>query len=255
MSQPSLVGLPESGPKTINVIEVRDRFRVAVLHSRLAPGSLHSQGDVRELLDVGRTPFREALRMVQAEGLIEIRGNGQLWIPELSVEDFTLVQIERIALESAAVRLSVPWMGPDEHAHLEGLMAQMTHYVSFEHFDRMEHPHLEFHRRLTAGAGRALQDTIADLTDRVGRYRWANATVVQGHWAARAQEHRAILDATIAGDPEAVVAQLIRHYLGSGRRLVEALGSPDGPLGHEWFERRILGSLPASVRYDVLELG
>lgn len=253
LSNSHLSAVPEPAARSAGVTEVRDLLKVAVLRSRLAPGSLHAQGEVRALLDVGRTPFREALRMVQAEGLIEIRTNGQLWIPELSVEDFTRIQIVRIALESAAVRLSVPRLGPDEHAHLEGLMAQMTHYVSFEHFDRMEHPHLEFHRALAAGAGARLQDAIADLTDRVGRYRWANPTVVQGHWEAREKEHRAILDAAIAGDPERVAAHLIRHYLGSGRRLVEAMGVPNGPHGHEWFADQILNSLATSVRRDVLE--
>ncbi len=246
----------EPGPvlKSLSVTEVRDRLRAAVLRGRLRPGALHSQGEVRTLLDVGRTPFREALRMVQAEGLIEIRSNGQLQAPELSVTDFTRVQIARIALESAAVRMSVPGLGPDRLAHLEGMIAQMSHYVSFEHFDRVEQPHLEFHRSLASGAGDSLVGAISDLTDRAARYRWANPTVVQGHWEVRTREHRAILDAAIAGDPELVVAHLIRHYLGSGRRLVEAMGVPDGPQGHRWFEAQILGSLAPSVRQGVCEL-
>jgi DNA-binding GntR family transcriptional regulator len=235
-------------------MEVRDRLRAAVLRSGLRPGTLHSQGDVRTLLDVGRTPFREALRMVQAEGLIEIRSNGQLRIPELTIDDFTQVQVVRIALESAAMRMSIPRLGPDDLAHLEGLMAQMSHYISFEHFDRMEFPHLEFHRALAAGAGSGLVGAISDLTDRIARYRWANPTVVESHWEARAKEHRAILDAAIAGDPERAVAHLIRHYLGSGRRAFEAMGVPDGPHGHEWFEEQIMSSLAASVRRAVLEL-
>lgn len=254
LNQSLVTGTSEPAPKSLNVAEVRDRLRTAVLRSRLRPGSLHSQSEIRTLLDVGRTPFREALRMVQAEGLIEIRSNGQLRIPELSIADFTRVQIVRIAVESAAVRMSVPRLGPDELADLEGLMAQMSHYISFEHFDRMEQPHLEFHRALAAGAGSGLLDAITDLTDRVARYRWANPSVVQGHWEVRAKEHRAILDAAIAGDPERVVAHLIRHYLGAGRRLAAALGVPDGPQGHEWFEEQILHSLATSVRQAVLEL-
>jgi DNA-binding GntR family transcriptional regulator len=254
MSDPLLVDDPELAPKSLNVAEVRDRLRAAVLRSLLRPGTLHSQGEVRALLDVGRTPFREALRMVQAEGLIEIRPNGQLQIPELSIDDFTQVQIVRIALEAAAARMSVPRLGPGDLAHLEGLMAQMSHYISFEHFDRMEYPHLEFHRALVAGAGSGVAGAISDLTDRIARYRWANPTVVQSHWSARAAEHRAILDATIAGDPERVVANLIRHYLAAGRRVIEAVGEPDGPQGYEWFEEQILSSLEASVREDVLEL-
>ncbi len=232
--------------------EVRDRLRTAVLRGRLAPGSLHSQGEVRALLDVGRTPFREALRMVQAEGLIEIRSNGQLLTPALSIEDFTRVQAARIALESAAVRMSVPRLGPDDLARMEGLLAEMAHYISFEHFDRFEDPHIAFHRALTADAGESLERTINDLTDRVARYRWASPPAVRRHWEVRAREHRAILDAAIAGDPELVVTHLIRHYLASGRRVVAALGELDGPRGREWFEAQTLNSLAESVRHAVL---
>jgi DNA-binding GntR family transcriptional regulator len=192
--------------------------------------------------------------MVHAEGLIEILSNGQLRIPDLSIEDFTHIQIARIALESAAVRLAVPQLGPEELAHLEGFMAQMSHYLSSDHFDRIEQPHREFHRGLVAGAGAELLLKIDDLADRMGRYRWAAGAVVREHWHQRTEEHRAILDAANAGDPEGVAAFLVRQYLSSGRLLAETLGVPDRPQGRQWLEEKILASLPPSVRTAVLKI-
>jgi DNA-binding GntR family transcriptional regulator len=236
------------------VTEVRTRLREAVLRSELSPATVHSQDEVRTLLDVGRTPFREALRMVQAEGLLEVLPNGRLKIPELSIDDFTQIQISRIALESAAARLSVPNLGPDDFAQLEGYMAQMSHYVSAEHFDRVEHPHLQFHYGLVAGTGPEILSKISDLTDRAGRYRWAFDEVVRTHWETRTAEHRAILDAAIANDPEGVAARLALHYLGSGRRLADALDADSSSEARERFERRILASLAPSLRTAVQEL-
>jgi DNA-binding GntR family transcriptional regulator len=240
--------------EALNVAGVRARLREALLRSELPPASVHSQDEVRTFLDVGRTPFREALRMVQAEGLIEVLTNGRLKIPELSMDDFIQIQISRIALESAAVRLSVPGLGPDDFAHLEGYMAQMSHYVSSDHFDRVEVPHVAFHRRLVAGAGAELLARIIDLTDRAGRYRWAYSSVVRGYWETRTAEHRAILDAAEAGDPEGVAARLARHYLESGHRLAVALGEAEQLENDERFRDRILTSLAPSLRDAVLAL-
>lgn len=244
----------QAADATLSVAGVRARLREAVLRSELAPATEHSQDEVRTFLEAGRTPFREALRMVQAEGLIEVLTNGRLKIPDLSMDDFIQIQISRIALESAAVRLAVPGLGPDEFAHLEGYMAQMSHYVSSDHFDRVERPHVEFHRGLVAAAGSELLVRINDLTARAGRYRWAFSSVVQAHWEERTAEHRAVLDAAKAGDPEAVAARLTLHYVESGRRLAEALGETDGLPSAERFRERILRSLAPSVRTAVLKL-
>jgi DNA-binding GntR family transcriptional regulator len=248
------VATADPGVERANVAGVRARLREALLRSELPPDTVHSQDEVRTFLDVGRTPFREALRMVQAEGLIEVLTNGRLRIPGLSMDDFIQIQIARIALESAAVRLSVPGLGPDDFAHLEGYMAQMSHYVSSDHFDRVELPHLQFHRGLVAGAGAELLVRINDLTDRSGRYRWAFSSVVRSHWETRTAEHRAILDAAKAGDPEDVAARLALHYLESGHRLADALGGNDQLSSGERFRDRILHSLAPSLRDAVLKL-
>jgi DNA-binding GntR family transcriptional regulator len=241
-------------PTGLSVTEVRARLREAVLKSELRPATEHSQGEVRMLIDVGRTPFREALRMVQAEGLIQILSNGRLKIPELSTEDFTQVQIARMGLESAAARLSVPKLDPEDLAHLEGYMAQMSHYLGAEHFDRIESPHLDFHRGLVAGAGPELLAEINDLTDRAGRYRWAFSAALTDYWDTRTVEHRAILDAAKDGDPEGTAIRLVKHYLETGRPLGERLAEADGSHGREWFEERAFASLAPSVRSAVLDL-
>jgi DNA-binding GntR family transcriptional regulator len=244
----------EEESKGLSVSEVRSRLRQAVFKSELRPGSLHAQGDVRTMIDVGRTPFREALRMVQAEGLIEILSNGKLKIPDLSTEDLTQIQIARMALEAAAVRLTVPKLGPDDLAHLEGFMAQMSHYVDADHFDRVETPHREFHRRIVAGAYPEVLSELDELADRAGRYRWAFSTESRDYWEIRTVEHRAILDSVKADDPEGVAIGLVHHYLETGRPLTERMGAPDGGDGKAWFEERALASLAPSVRSAVVDL-
>lgn len=242
---------PALDERSLSVSAVRSVLRQAVLRSELRPGSVYSQDEVRTSLQVGRTPFREALRMIQAEGLIEVSANGRLKIPELSVESFTEIQIARIALESAAARLSVAVLGPDELALLAGYVGQMAHYLSTDHFDRVETPHQSFHQGLVAGAGPAILERINDLRDRASRYRWAFADRVRGHWDVRTAEHRAILDAAIAGDGERVAVLLSAHYLDAGLLLAETMDDPDG---RQRFEQLTLGSLAPEMRRAVENL-
>lgn len=249
-----MVTVTESDDRAPGVAEARNQLRQAVLRTELRPGGLYSQDEVRKLLDVGRTPFREALRMVQVEKLIEMLPNGRLRVPELSMDDVTQVQIARIALETAAFRSTIPALTPEDLAHLEGFMAQMSHYLSSDHFDRVETPHLEFHRTLVAGAGTTLAAKIGELSDRFRRYRWAHSTELRDGWPHRTEEHRAILDAVITRDVEGAVAQLVRHYLEAGILLASFMQGEEGSGEPERFEEAILASLAPSVRSAVEQL-
>ncbi|MEU9546728.1 GntR family transcriptional regulator [Streptomyces mirabilis] len=209
---------------------------------------------MRQLVAAGRTPFREALRMVQVEKLVDILPNGRLMVPELSMEDFTQVQIARISMEAAAARLSIPRLEPENLAHLEGYMAQMSHYVNSDHFDRVEKPHRDFHRGILAHAGETIVLKIDELSDRIGRYRWAYSVELRPAWPNRTAEHRAILDAVNAGDVEEAVTQLVRHYLNAGLLLAEFMEATSGPGGGDRFRDAILVSLAPDVRAAVSRL-
>jgi len=236
------------------VAEARSRLRQAVLRTELEPGGIYAQDEVRKLLDAGRTPFREALRMVQVEKLVDILPNGRLLVPELSMDDFTQVQIARISMEAAAARLSIPRLEPEDLAYLEGYMAQMSHYVNSDHFDRVEKPHREFHRGIFVHAGETVVTKIDELSDRIGRYRWAYSVELRPAWPNRTAEHRAILDSVNKGDVEGAVTQLVRHYLNSGLLLADLMGAAGGPGSGERFRDAILASLSPDLRAAVSRL-
>lgn len=227
----------------LSVPEVRTRLRDAVLKGVLSPGSLHSQDGIMEMLSVRRTPFREAVRMVQAEGLVQVLSNGRLKVPDLSVQNFGEIEIARIMLESAAVRIAVPRLDLDAVARLEGLMAQMSHYVATDDFERLEPPHVEFHLGLVAPAGVLFRSAIADLLEKSRRYRWAFVTGQPEFWELRIAEYRSILDAAKDGSVERVATELARHHIQAGRRLVQLMGEVGGPARGEQFDRALRVSL------------
>ena len=204
-----------------NVADVHDRLRTAILHGDLAPGTSVSQAQLTADFGAGRTPLREALRLLQREGLVIAEPNRQIRIATLSADDFEELSIARLALEAVAIRITVPTLTTADIAELEGAMAQMEHYHKTGDQAGVRGPHRAFHATLVAAAGPRVRSEIAELADHAERYRVRFDAF--GSWDDRRAEHRTILDAAAAGDPDRSADRLAEHYARTAALVLEAL--------------------------------
>src|SRR3954465_3136685 len=206
-----------------NVAAVHDRLRAAILSGEIPAGQATSQSPLARDFGAGRTPIREALRMLQREGLVLAEPNRRARIAELSASGAEELYVARIALEAVAVRITVPGLTADDLATLEGLMAQMDFYMRRRDNDGLRAPHGEFHARLVAGAGPRVTTLLRQLFDHAERYRRAFGGIGPEGWDARQREHRDILDAAVAGDAERAAERLVAHYAGTAGRVFRAI--------------------------------
>jgi DNA-binding GntR family transcriptional regulator len=211
-----------------NVAIVRDRLRTEILAGQIPAGET-SQAALARQLDVGRTPLREAIRMLQHEGLVISEPNRRVRIADLSAPDAEDLSLMRIALEGVAVRLTVAALGSGGVAELEGLMAQMEHYKRREDHFGYAGAHRAFHARLIVAAGERVTAMAAQLFDHAERYRVVFAVQTPQLWDARQAEHRSILDAAGAGDCDAAVLGLAEHYGSSAAMIFAGLGGSYTP--------------------------
>jgi DNA-binding GntR family transcriptional regulator len=195
-----------------HVALVHDRLRDAILRGELPAGQTTSQVTLARDFDVGRTPLREALRLLQREGLVVSEPNRRVRIAELSSADAEELYVMRIALEAVAIRITVPTLTSTDLAELEGYMAQMDHYMRSEDRGGMRAPHRAFHDRLVRASGERVTITIGQLFDHGERYRLAWGATTPERWEQRRAEHRAILDAAAAGDADLAARHLAAHY-------------------------------------------
>ena len=202
---------------------VHDRLREAILGGELPAGQTTSQVTLARDLDVGRTPLREALRMLQREGLVVSEPNRRVRIAELSSSDAEELYVMRISLEAVAIRITVPALGSSDIAELEGYMAQMEHYMRLHDGPGMRAPHRAFHDRLVRAAGDRVTTTIGQLFDHAERYRLAFGAATPKGWEMRREEHRAILDAAAAGDGDLAAQRLAAHYAHTAAFIFAAL--------------------------------
>ena len=218
-------------PKTRDgqsVIAIHACLRTAIQRGELEPGSSVSQGQLARSFGAGRTPLREALRMLQREGLVIATPNRQVRIASLTAEDFEEISIARLALEAVAIRITVPTLKAADFAALAGYMAQMGYYQNVDDQRGFREPHRAFHRTLVAAAGPRVLAEISELTDHAERYRLRFSAF--GNWDDRRAEHQAILDAAASGNPDLAADCLAEHYVRT-LPLVFGVLDPDHDLG------------------------
>src|SRR6201995_4945203 len=154
-----------------NVEQVYRRVREAILEGQIAPGTVMSQVALADDLGVSRTPLREALRMLQSEGLVEAQANRRVTVTPISATDLEELVVMRVALETEAVRLSIPRLIPEDLAALAGRLAEMAHFAEAKDYARWQAPHSAFHRGLTRPAGARLNAQLQQFSDHAERYR------------------------------------------------------------------------------------
>ena len=221
-------------PFGYSVPAVYEQLRALILEAKIEPGKATSQGELCSLTGASRTPVREALRMLQNEGLVVLVANRRMRIADISVEELEGLQAMRIALEGLAIRYTVGRLKREQLAELEGLMAQMEDYLQDTDFERHQIPHRAFHLLLVSHATETELKSIATLNDHMIRYRKVNDSVVAPEtYRVRSAEHRAIADAARAGDEDAAASALVHHYL-------RTVGTVAAELKPGYFPERVL---------------
>jgi DNA-binding GntR family transcriptional regulator len=201
--------------------DVYDRIRNAILDGELAAGAVMSQVALAEELGISRTPLREALRMLQGEGLVVSEPNRRVRVAEMTPPDLEELYIMRVTLEAEAMRLSVGLMTPERMAGLEGHMAEMAHFAQERDYRRWVVPHSRFHRALTDPAGARFNELLLQLFDHSERYRRLHIGFGPSAWATAG--HRKILDAVKEGDRDRSAALLAEHLARTGLEVIELL--------------------------------
>jgi len=196
-----------------SVTAVYERLREAIVTGEIPGGAVSSQLALSRDLEAGRTPLREALRLLQNEGLVVGEPNRRVRVAELTGPDLQELYTLRILLETAAVRLTIPNLDSSDIAEMRGYMAQMDHYGGDRDWAGLRGPHKAFHRKLVEAGGPRTVKLIEDLFDQAERYRLAHIAATTEQWAERQVEHQDLIDVAVERNVEETAKVLTRHYI------------------------------------------
>ena len=187
------------------------RIRQAILEGEFSPGSRVSQVKIAEDLGLSRTPVREALRMIEREGLILSTHGRQVVISPTSMADLDELYALRIKLDTTTVRLTVPLLTVDDIAEMRSCMMQMISNEDEGNFNPFDAAHRQFHMIAIRSAGPRHIDYSAHLNEHAERYRRLYLVGENSYKHSRA-EHSTILAACEQRNGDAVAHLLAEHY-------------------------------------------
>ncbi len=198
---------------------VADVLREAIATSDFPEGYQLLQNDIADALEVSRTPVRESLRLLEAEGWVVFSPHRGAVVATLSSDEVRQIFEIRFVLEALALKRSIPQIEP---AVLNQAAALLDELDVEEDIGRWVALNRRFHLTLYAGAGTRLLSLIESQYDAVDRY--LRLELVEMDNAGDSQdEHRAILAACRARDVERAIALSEPHIAGAGVDLAEAL--------------------------------
>lgn len=189
---------------------IAERLREQILSGELAPGARIRQEEVAGALGASRVPVREALRILQSQGLVVIRANSGAWVSQMNLDECQVSYKMRERLEPLALAESIPNLTPETMARLDELQARIEANSDLEEFLRLDR---ELHLLTYSGNPyRELDELIDRLWNTTQPYRRAYVQR-SGHvrdWVINA-EHRLLLDAIRRSDTQDAERILAGH--------------------------------------------
>jgi DNA-binding GntR family transcriptional regulator len=198
---------------------VRDRVRKAILDGDFEPGTQLRQDELAERYGTSRSPVREALRQLEAEGLVTIHPNRGAAVSSISLDDVLEMLEIRIALECRALRLAVPNM---VDVDLEAAADILKSYDAEPHPRKWGEMNWQFHKTLYAPCSRPKLIAMIEANyGHVGRFIRVQVSLAAGKERPQ-REHYAMLDACCRGDIDGAARLLEEHIIHTQKSLVAA---------------------------------
>lgn len=165
-----------------------------ILDQRLSPGQALNEAELARILEVSRTPIREALHRLETAGYLTQTGHGYV-VVELGNDDVINVYRVRAALEGLGAHDAAGVITRRALGELEDLFEDMEQAREDQDDARLSELNSQFHHAIAAASGnRYLEAMLDSIYDAFERFR-ATALLQPGRRDNAAEEHGALIDA------------------------------------------------------------
>ncbi len=190
--------------------EVAELLRQRIFRRELQPGSWIDELKIAEEYGISRTPLREALKVLAAEGLVTMKVRRGAYVTEVSEKDLANVYHLLGLLEADAAAVVARTASAEQLAELRVLHAELAAATGDrDHFFELNE---RFHLRLLEIADNRWRDQmVADLR-KVMKLNRHNSLFKSGRMQESLAEHQRILDALLARDADAAQARMREHF-------------------------------------------
>ncbi|WP_022885818.1 GntR family transcriptional regulator [Glaciibacter superstes] len=189
---------------------VYEVLHLRIVSGKLKPGSRLSVPAIARELDVSRSPVREAVMGLVGEGLAQETHNRGAVVTRFTPAALVSLYEAREALEGMAARLAAPRFGTDERQRMLGILREHDEVARRGDFLRHIEVDAAFHLEIRRTAG---SPTILRMLDEIQAQVAVamRSTSVSGGMKQAVEEHRAIFDVLVTGEPEGSEQAARRH--------------------------------------------
>src|SRR5437762_3011923 len=211
-------------PRQSLTLAVADKLRDQIIRGEIAEGVQLRQDAIATQFQVSRIPVREALRQLEAEGLITIVPNRGAIVPVLAPEDVEELFTIRALLEPELLKLSIPQLTQGDFSQAETILRKFeTELRSEGHVATWGRLNWQFHSILYSRADRPRFLSIIRNVNNSGE-RYTRLQLYLTHGVQRAnEEHHQILELCRQRDVPGACKVLRQHIQYAGQSLKQAL--------------------------------
>lgn len=188
-----------------------------ILDGTLPSGAKLTEATLADQIGVSRGPVREAFRTLEEAGLVRTEKNRGVFVRDVPVEEALEIFEVRAVMDLYVGRKLAQGITPTEVRELRQLVDAMEQAVKIDNAHDYHRFNLKFHDRLLelAGNGKLLA-TYRRLVNELSLFRRQNLTAES--MTVYSREHRQIVKAIAAGDPEAAGQAMYQHVMNSRER-------------------------------------
>jgi DNA-binding GntR family transcriptional regulator len=183
-------------------VSLLDKLRMAIYHMEFAPGQRLVESELARKYDTSRGAVREAIALLQNEGLVTRERNRSAWVRPVTIEEAIEILEVRAVVEGLCAAKAAARASTEDHRVLRTLADEMT--VAVARGDVLTDSMVsdQVHTKIREIAGQqAAADIINRLRHQGVRYQF-RVSLLPGRLVQGFEEHLGIIDSVIVGDPE-----------------------------------------------------
>ncbi|MBB5217474.1 GntR family transcriptional regulator [Parapusillimonas granuli] len=230
---PLLAPYSASAPITTDAVDrrtlpttVADRLREMIIEGQLPAGSRLNERALCDLLQVSRTPLREAFRLLSAEGLVRMQPNRGAQVIALSEKDVRESFEVMCALEALSGELACQRISEEEIAEIKALTFEMQACHARRDLSSYYHVNRQIHDLINAAGHNDLLSTVYKTINlRLQNLRF-RSNLNHDKWDQAMLEHQEMVDALVARDGARMAKVMRLHLQRKGETVLENLNPP-----------------------------
>jgi len=203
--------------------QVAQRLRQMLVEGRIAPGAKLNERELSELLNVSRTPLREAIKMLAAEGLVELLPNRGAVAVSLSEQDILDTFEVMAGLEAQSGALAAERITPQELAEIQAMHFEMMAAYTRRDLSTYYTLNSRIHSAISAAAKNpVLAQVYTQVNARLQALRFRSNQDGE-KWKRAVKEHEKMIEALATHDAAAMRDVLLTHLRNKREVVLEQL--------------------------------